>query len=79
MPLVLELNPETETRLEHEAVRRGMKPNSLALKFIEDSLPIEPAISLEEAEALLDALADGNAPVLPPEANSRAYYYQDHD
>ena len=38
-------------------------------------------LSLEEEERLLDELAAGSEklPILPPEANSRAWIYSDHD
>lgn len=39
MILTSELTPETESRLQTEAARNGLKPTEYARKLIEDNLP----------------------------------------
>lgn len=83
MVLTLDLGADIEWRLREAAARRGIDVNRMAADLIVASVPElpSPLLSPEEAEAILDQLAkeDGDMPVLPPEANSRAYYYEDHD
>jgi hypothetical protein len=83
MTLQLELNPEMEARLAAQAALHGMAPEAYAAKLIDDLLPRYPAevgrLTAEDIEEMSRKLSEGseNLPILPPEVNDRASYYED--
>lgn len=84
MPTYIEVEPETAERLADNAKARGMSVDDYLRGLLEEAdaqVGHSPRATLEEFGAALDALAEGSEdlPVLPPEANSRAFYYEDHD
>lgn len=84
MTYTVELSPELETQAKTLAEARGKPVEVYLADLIADFLPKpdgEFEREMAEFEADLDALAEGseNLPILPPEANHRAYYYEDHD
>lgn len=49
--LTLSTTPEIESRLEHEAAKRGLKPSEYALRLLAESLSRDD----DDLDALLDA------------------------
>jgi hypothetical protein len=82
MTLQLELSPELEARLVHEAQARGMKPEEYAQTVLDQSVPLEPGKHRDRlnGEEFLRAMAEGSErlPHLPNEAFSRESIYKDH-
>jgi macrodomain Ter protein organizer (MatP/YcbG family) len=85
MTLQLELNPEVEARLSGKAARRGMTLQDYVLKVVEQESQVQDyatgtgRMSREEFQELSRKLSEGseNLPILPPEVNDRASYYED--
>ena len=83
MTLQLELDQQTEELLASAAKLRGMEPAAYVQKLIVDSLPPYPTgtgrMTHEEFMELTRALTrhSDKIPVLSPEANDRASYYED--
>ena len=76
MIIQLEVQPETAALL-NDAQRRGVSIDLL----LRETLKTEPApqpTAPASLQAFLQAMAAGseNAPVLPPEADERAFYYE---
>lgn len=84
MPISIELRPEIEERLEHEAAAKGVSVESYVGELIEQQFSRPPEtshIGAEEIDQVLDALAEGSddRSVLPAEAYTRESIYQDHN
>ncbi len=84
MAITLELTPEIEASLEAQARARGLRLDAFVESLLKQQAATEHlgrAMSLEQVEAELDALAQGSdkLPYLPPEAVKRESFYQDHD
>ena len=83
MTLVLELDPETETRLRAEADARGLAVEACAQSLLGNSGPlpeVEPKKqTVEDFREMLRKMAEGseNRPILPPEAFERESFYED--
>jgi hypothetical protein len=84
MPIQVELSPEKEARLAAEAVLRGLAPEQYAGKLLAEALTPHSAgtgiLTPERFDRMLKVLTRGaeNLPILPPEVNERASYYEDH-
>lgn len=81
MTITIELDPATEARLKAVADQRGVAPEEFAGKFLRDNLPFTAdsgVMKQQDLEAFTREYTRGseNLPVLPPEANSRGYYYE---
>jgi hypothetical protein len=86
MTLTIQLEPETESRLEQEAAKHGVNASEYARLLIERSLPSERSATASLWETLapeewirqtrewIDTHRDW--PVLPPEAYERASFYE---
>jgi hypothetical protein len=85
MTLRIELRPEKEDLLRHEAARRGMSMETYAKLLVEESLPTWPGggtLSAKDEGRLLDELAELGkdlAPSPPGETYSRETIYAEHD
>jgi len=79
MIIQIEVQPETAALL-NEAQTRGVSIDALLRETLTKSPPVTPAKS-DELQAFLAAMAEGSerAPVLPLEANERAFYYEGQD
>jgi hypothetical protein len=83
MTILLELDPETEARLKAQAERRGIAPEQFAGEFLRNNLPfygggtgkLEPG-DVDEMTKVMTAGSE-HLPILPPEVNERASYYED--
>ena len=83
MTIQLELDPETEAKLNAEAKRRGLGVHELALKVVSDfskqiagGSGVFTLASLEAFKERISANTE-HLPTLPPEANNREFYYED--
>jgi len=76
MIIQLEVQPETAALLQ-DAQRRGVSIDLLLRETLKTAITSPPAVPAR-LQAFLEAMAAGseNAPVLPPEANERAFYYE---
>jgi hypothetical protein len=83
MTILVELSPEAEARLTAEAAQRGLPPEKYAGKLLQEALaPYGGGTGIltpEEVQALSERLSEGSdkLPILPPEANERASFYED--
>jgi len=83
MTILVELDPETESRLAAQAARRGIAPEQFAGEFLRENLPVHDTgkgrLTREGLRAMTLELQQGseNLPVLPPEATQRASFYED--
>jgi len=83
MTITVELGPETEARLAAEASARGVAPEEYAGKLLREVLAPcatgSGVLTPEDVEDMLKALTEGSErlPVLPPEVNERASFYED--
>ena len=83
MSMLLELDPETEARLNAQAQRRGIAPEQYAGEFLRQNLPrsaSQPGLLARlDLLGLRAELTKGaeKLPVLPPEATERASFYED--
>jgi len=83
MTIQVELDPETEARLNAEAARFGVAPEQYAGEFLRNNLPFHGSkdhkLTCEDIDRLTERLSAGseNLPVLPPEVNNRESYYED--
>jgi hypothetical protein len=83
MTIQLELDPETEARLKAQAIRHGVAPEQYAGEFLRDNLPnyatgtgrLKPG-DVDEMTKVMTAGSE-HLPILPPEVNDRASYYED--
>jgi hypothetical protein len=83
MSVQIEVQNDTAIRLAVQAKAKDLTVDAL-LKNMLDEIEkgsVKTDISLEEFERDMDFLAEGseNLPQLPPEANSRAFYYDEGD
>ena len=83
MTIQVELSPEKEARLTDEAVLRGIAPEQYARKLLDDAIPDYATgtgiLSPGDVDELSRRLSEGSErlPILPPEGNDRASYYED--
>jgi len=83
MTIVIELDAETEARLTAQAVRRGMAPEQFVGEFLRENLPLSIGgtgkLTPGDADEMTKVMTAGSEhlPVLPPEVNDRASYYED--
>jgi hypothetical protein len=83
MTILVEVSPELEARLSAEARSRGMAVEDYAVKILENNIPASSTgtgrLTPEEVHALSERLSAGSEslPILPPEVNDRASYYED--
>jgi len=83
MTIQLELDPETEARLKAQAVRHGIPPERFAGEFLRDNLPHyatgKGSLTREGLRAMTKRFQEGSEklPILTPEANERASYYEE--
>ena len=83
MTIQVELNPETEAQLAVEARARGLAIETYAGKLLQEALaPYATGTGIlnpGDVEAMTKALTRGSEklPILTPEANDRASYYED--
>ena len=83
MTIQLELSPEAEARLTAGAGLRGMAPEQYALKLLDEALAFSAAnkvrLTAFDVDEMSRRLSEGseNLPILPPEVNDRASYYED--
>lgn len=83
MIIQLEVQPETAALLAallNDAKRRGISIDALLRETLETAAPPQLAASAKLQRFLEEMAADSNtAPVLPAEANERAFYYEGQD
>jgi hypothetical protein len=83
MAIRVELNPETEARLQAEARAKGLSLEKAASELLKEALSGSTLpsgqISVEEFHRMLDAMAKGSEklPDLPTESFSRESFYED--
>jgi hypothetical protein len=85
MTMLVELDPETEARVAAQAGRRGMAPERYVGEFLRENVPNYATgtgtgiLTPGDVEELSRRLSEGseNLPILPPEVNDRASYYED--
>ncbi len=79
MIIQLEVQPETAALL-NDAKRRGLSIDALLRETLETTAPPQPAASAKLQRFLEEMAANSEtAPVLPAEANERAFYYEGQD
>ncbi len=79
MTLTIEIDSGTLARLQRQAHLRGTDLEHVARQIIQDNLPQDPQdLTMEEFDAIADELAalGTKLPVLPPDAYSRAAFYE---
>ena len=83
MTIEVEVSPELEASLTAEAALHGMELNKYAGKLLQERRPRYATgtgiLTVEDVQALSQRLSAGseNLPILPPEVNDRASYYED--
>lgn len=83
MTIQIELDPETVARLTAQASRHGIAPEEFAVQFLRDNLPLYGTGSGRLKPGDVDEMTKGmtagseHLPILPPEVNDRASYYED--
>ena len=83
MTIQLELDAETEARLNALAAQQGVAPEQYASDFLRENVPPfstgSGKLTMEEFHAMLKELQSGseNLPVLPTSAFSRESFYED--
>jgi hypothetical protein len=83
MTIQVELSPELEARLTADAVVRGMALEQYASRLLEEAAKPyatgKGILTPEEVDELSMRLSEGSEhlPILPPEVNDRASYYED--
>jgi hypothetical protein len=83
MTIQVEISPEAEAILAADAVVRGLALEKYAGKLLEDAAaPYATGtgvLTIEDVEKLSRRLSEGSEhlPILPPEVNDRASYYED--
>jgi len=83
MTIRVELNAETEARLQAEARAKGLSLEKVAEQLLSEALTgralSQGQMSVEEFHRMLDAMAEGSErlPDLPTESFSRASFYED--
>lgn len=83
MNIMLELDPETEARLNALADRRRISPEQYASQFLREVLPLYSPGSGRllpgDVERMTVVMTAGSEklPTLPPEVNNRESYYED--
>lgn len=83
MTIQLELDPETEARLKAQAGRHGVAPEQYAGDFLRENLPnyatgtgrLKPG-DVDKITKVMTAGSE-HLPILPPEVNDWASYYED--
>ncbi|GAC1399232.1 MAG: hypothetical protein NVSMB56_14190 [Pyrinomonadaceae bacterium] len=84
MATQIEVQPDTAACIAADAEARGISVDEFLRELLMKKDAPETSkrsATIEEFRAALDSLAEGseNLPVLPPEANSRAFYYEERD
>ena len=83
MTIQIELDPETEARLTAQAARRGIAPDQYAVELLRENLPLYGTgtgiLSPGDVDEMTRVMTEGSEhlPILPPEVNDRASYYED--
>jgi hypothetical protein len=83
MTIEVEVSPELEASLTAEAAKHGMELKKYAGKLLEERRPRYATgtgiLTVDDVRALSERLSAGseNLPILPPEVNDRASYYED--
>ena len=83
MTIRVEISPEAEANLAAQAVVRGIALEQYASRLLEDAAkPFvvgKGNLTPEEVDTLSMRLSEGSEhlPILPPEVNDRASYYED--
>ena len=83
MTILLELDPETEERLKALADREEISPEQYAGKLLDEALTTHTVgtgiLTPERFDQMLTVLTKGSEsrPILSPEVNERASYYED--
>lgn len=82
MSIRINLTPELESRLEREARAKGLPPEGLAERLLEEALSshAQPRrLTVESFHRMLDEMAKGSEalPDLPLESFTRESYYED--
>ena len=83
MTIRVDLNPDTEARLEAEARAQGLSLERVAERLLEEAVARRSLaggqISVEGFHRMLDAMAEGSErlPQLPTESFSRESFYED--
>jgi len=83
MTLLLDLDPETEARLKAQAEQRGIAPEQYANELLRENLPLYSAgtgiLKPGDVDEMTKVMTAGSEhlPILPPEVNERASYYED--
>ncbi len=83
MTIEIEISPELEASLAAEAAMYGMELKAYAGKLLQERKTRYATgtgiLTVEQVRALSERLSAGseNLPILPPEVNDRASYYED--
>jgi hypothetical protein len=83
MRIQVEISPEAEASLAAQASARGIAPEQYAGKLLDEALTPHTVgtgiLTPERFDQMLTVLTKGseNLPILPPEVNERASYYED--
>jgi hypothetical protein len=83
MAIQVQLSPEAEANLAAQASLRGIALEQHARRLLEDAARPYPTgkgiMTPEEVDELSMRLSEGteHLPILPPEVNDRANYYED--
>jgi len=83
MTIEVEVSPELEASLTAEAALHGLELKKYAGKLLQERRPRYATgtgiLTVEDVQALSQRLSAGseNLPILPPEVNDRASYYED--
>jgi hypothetical protein len=83
MTIQVEISPEAEAKLAAQAVMRGIALEQHASRLLEEAAkPLATGkgiLTPEQVDELSMRLSEGSEhlPILPPEVNDRASYYED--
>jgi len=83
MTIQVELDLETKARLTAQAVQRGIAPEKYAGEFLRENLPFHGSdtgtLKPGDVDEMTKVMTAGSEhlPILPPEVNERASYYED--
>lgn len=77
MMVQIDIQPETAALL-NEVKKRGISIDALLRETLRTAPPRPSASKADGLKAFFDTMAEGaeTAPVLPPEANERGFYYE---
>ena len=84
MSITLELKPELEARAQARAEAQGLPVEEYLQAMLEQMLrpaplPTAVSVSLDEFDAIMDALSEGSENEPVPPVLTRAEIYADHD